>query len=463
MPTSKSTNHGMLRRRITTFFSLAFVVVVIDVALCLALEPFGAHSELVWTEYRATRDVDTILTGASYTAYGLNPRMFDTTLGAHTFNMATPGQSLQDTLTTIRSVSEEHKLDRVVLNLGYYSVSSYPRINSSIMFTQSKCLGESPIQVLSDVGSLVFNEHYFGKILSLSCAFPWCYDHVDHTPKAIRDNINNRLKGDVFAAGAQYSKVAGESWVYEGQGYGGIHHTRSEQSVPGQVLIDNLEMPFYEPNIRSFTQICKLCKDKGIPLYVVASPHSPSVVAEYGDRYWADMPRLEAIAKEAGATYMDFNLLHRDVLDLDPTSYTDYTHTNVEGSEKLSATLAQLIGRVESGEDVSGLFYGYDSQGRSAYWDSIYFVDSVDYTSKPADGGVLVSASAVTGTNTPVAYRYEVLNKTSGKYEVLRDYSADPNCLIPTTNSEPVTFRLYVRPTNGRQDTPRWLEGTVRS
>lgn len=444
-----------------TFLGVLVAVVVVDVLLCLALEPYGAHSELVWTDYRATSNVDTILVGSSYTAYGLDPREFDKELDSHAFNMATPGQSVHDTLTTIRSVSEERQLDRVVICLGYYSIAAYPRINSSVMLTQAKCMGESPVQALADIGNLVFDEYYFDKLLSLSCAFPWGYDHVDYTFEAIRNNIDNRLAGDVFAAGAQYSEAAGEGWSYECQGYGGMRHTLPAKNSQGQVFIDNLGTPFYQGNLDAYTQICALCKERGIPLYVIAAPYTPSAIAAYGDTYWTDMPQLKAIAEESGATYMDLNLIHRDVLDLDLSCFYDRQHLCTAGATKASAVLAQLIGRVENGEDVSGLFYGYDAQGRAAWEASIDFVDSVDCTSEKTDDGIVLTASVVTGTNTPVAYKFEVLDEATGTYQVLRDYDADPVCLIPTSDDKPVTFRLSAQSTNGQQDTPRWLEATV--
>lgn len=451
---------GRRGRRIATLLATLAAIVAVDVALCLLLEPFGAHTELVWTEYRRTEQIDTIIVGSSTAAYNLDPAALDAGLGSTSFNLGTPGQSLDDHLSSLEQAAADHDLRRAILCVGYESLCTQPYMNASVVFTQSKCLGEPPAQVLADVWRLVSNDYYFDRHYSLSCAFPWAYDHVDVTWDNIAANVRNRLEGDVVEAGRRYTERIGANWQYVGQGYGGVHFEVSDQYALNQVFAAAHEPTFNEQSVATYRKICDFCRERGIDLYVMAVPYTPSALHDHAEHYVQNMREMRDIALDAGAHFFDFNLLHRDVFDPDQTWYCDQVHLSDIGAREAGTLFARLVADVEAGRDVSGLFFDYTDEGWDALWESIDFVDSVNLGWQQVEGGVELTATCITGPSTPVEYRYEVFDEASDSWVVTRDYDPDPTYLL-AGQSGGTQVRVYAQATTGHQDRPRWLETTV--
>lgn len=344
--------------------------------------------------------------------------------------------------------------------MGYESLCTQPYINASVVFTQSKCLGETPAQIAKDVARLVTNEYFFDRHYSLSCAFPWAYDHVDLTLEDVAANVQNRLDGDVLQAGARYTERIGANWHYEGQGYGGVHFEVSDQYALNQAFAAVNEPTFNEQSVASYRQICDLCRDEGIDLYVMAAPYTPSALHDHAEHYVQNMSQLRDIAEQAGAHYFDFNMLHRDVFDPDQTWYCDQLHLSNIGAREAGTLFGQLVADVEAGRDVSGLFFDYTDAGWDALWESIDFVDSVNLGWEWTDDGAEFVATCVTGPTTPVEYRFEVYDEVSDIWQVVRDYDPSPTFTLAGATSG-TQVRVYAQATTEHQDRPRWLEATI--
>ncbi|MEE1160394.1 MAG: hypothetical protein UHS51_13335 [Atopobiaceae bacterium] len=455
-PRAKEGRHRR-RRRLATALVCVAAVILVDVLLCLALEPYGAHSELVWHDYRQAQHIDTVFLGSSYAAYDIDPRAFDKILGSSSYNFGSPGQTLDNTLAALETAAADHGLARAVLCIGYESMTGEPYINSALAFTQSKCLGESPLAAVADVGRLVCNEQFFGKKDSLYCAFPWIYNHVTYTPEVVRANIQNRLNGDIYEA----SKLEAGNWQYDAQGFGGMRATMEPQNTHDQQFGVYKDVPFCEANVRSLRQICAFCQQRGIPLYVVGALYTPSAVRFYGDDYVKGMTQVQTIAHDMGATYFDLNLLHRDVLNPDLSFFFDPLHVNDKGAVEVGGAIATLIQRIEAGDAIDELFYDYSDAGWQAYLDSLEFVDSIDYESAVTDQGLLVTAIARTGSKTPVEYQFEQYDLARDSWETVRGYDASPEFLYAPSASGSTRIRISARSTNGKQDQARWVEDTI--
>lgn len=433
-----------------------------DVALCLLLEPYGAHTEIVWADYRLAHDLDTVVVGASAAAYDIDPRVLDRDLGTTSFNMGTPGQSLDNSFASLEEAACDHTLTRAILCLGYETMAGVPYINSSTVFTQAKCLGESPAKAMRDVARLVFTDYYFPKVYSLSCAFPWTYDHVDYTLDAVSANVANRLQGDVHVACKNYGIMTDSNWRYEAQGYGGVHTARSPHSAHGVPAAHNKDQDFFEGNVESVRQICAYCQKNGISLYVLACPYTPTTILEYGEDYWRNMAALQAIATEADAHYFDLNMLHRDLFDPRLPSYCDNVHLSASGARQAGSVVSSLIKRVEKGEDVSDLFYAYSKTGWAAYRDALDFVDSIDFTYIIDDNGnARITSEARTGSTTPVEYQYETYDSDARRWVTAQDFTTDSTFTLQRTDVPIVKIRITARATNGRQDADRTVQGDV--
>ncbi len=469
MPTSDSSPSAArpYGHRLAALLGIVACLVAVDVLLCFVLEPYGAHTEIVWSEYRKAEELDTIFIGSSTTAYCLDPDVFDDELNSaglpsRSFNLSTPGQTLDNTLMSLETAYADHEVRRAVICLGYESMTTEPFINSAIAVTQAKSMHEGPLQVLSNVGRLVFFNEFFSKEYSLTCAFPWTYNHVEYTVDDILDNVHNRLSYDVIEAGEHYAeRVKDSDWLYRSRGFGGVHYTLPSSIGHTEIAANNKGTVFSEQNIASLKEICAFCQDHDIELYVVGSPYTFAMVYTYGEDYLEGMRYVQQLVEDAGGHYFDLNMIHRDVLDLRIADFCDRTHVSNDGAPRATATIAQVIGSIEKGEDVQGLFYSYTDGGWHAYCDAVTYVDAVDYTEERADSQTTLTAYSYTGNTTPVEYKLELLDPTTNTWETRQDWSTSPIFTLPHAWQQVTKVRIYARSTNGSQDVTRSVEGAI--
>ena len=466
MQTSDSTPQKTrsIGRWATTVLVLVAIVAVVNIALCFILEPYGGHTETVWTEYRSAADqpIDTVFVGSSTTAYALDPLVFDEQAGTHSFNLSTPGQSFDNTLMTLEAAHAEHGITRAVMFVGHEAMVVEPYINSAVAVTQAKCQGEDPVQALRDIGRLMFDKAFFSKHYSLTCLFPWTYNHVEYTAEDIASNVSNRLTCNILEASARYSeRVKDSEWRYRSQGFGSVHTSMYGLRLHGQVVVAHPGQPVAEVNYRDLERICAFCKQNGIELYVVGAPYTYSAVRAYGEDYRASMTRVRDTVLAAGAHYFDLNMIHRDVLNLERADYCDYVHLGELGAPKATATVAQLIGRIETGEDVSELFYDYTDSGWQSFIDSADFVDSLDYSCELDDNLAQITVLPVTGSNTPAEYRVEMYDPDSDGWSTVREWNSSDTFSIDAPQGAGTMIRIYAHSTTGAQDADRWCEGPL--
>ena len=356
-----------------TALALLAVVAFVDVLLCFALEPYGALSEVVWAEYRTTQDIDTVFAGTSTTSYGLSPYVFDKDLGldSHSFNMATPGQTYTDTLTTLKQACSDHEIRRVVMLVGYESLLEVPYINASVAVTQAKCADESLPEAIADVGALLFNGYFFERQYSLAALFPWTYAHVSYTPQAIAANVRNRLECNVFEAGRRYQASVEPNMHYEGRGYAPTADTIEGSAKTNELVIHYPGATLVDETVESLRRVCAYCREQGVTLYVFGSPYTPTAILQYGSDYAQNMALVRNMAEEEGARFVDINMVRSELYDPQATWFTiDNVHLSDAGSQEVTRLVAQLVGRMEAGmtrDELRALAYDYDNEGWSAY------------------------------------------------------------------------------------------------
>ena len=447
-------------RGIATVLVLFVLLVVVDVALCLVFQPYGSQSELVWTEYRQTKDIDTVFVGTSGAANGLNPQAFNDAIGAHAYNMSCPGQPFNESLTAVKTAAQDHDLKRVVMFVGYDTMVIDPLFGHGLAYIQAKCATESLPQAAADMASLFTYDYYFKRNYSVLGFFPWAYSHMHLSPSNVYDNIYNRMHYDVFESGRRFTQKNDPNWEYRGLGYGSYNNTMSPNRTHSDVP-SSMSTTFSEQNKTALRRLCSFCEEQGIDIYVLGTPYSPYEIAAYGDTYAKGMQSLQDLVTSEGGYYFDLNMLHRDVYDPMLSYFCDSEHLNHTGATQTSAVVAQMVARVEAGEDISGLLFDYSQEGQRAWLESIDFVDAVDYTWEAAGDVARIEATAVTGSATPVEYRMEAQDD-AGEWAEVRGWDASPAFELPSNGSGERKIRIYARATNGRQDKDRRVEGTLK-
>lgn len=185
------------------------------------------------------------------------------------------------------------------------------------------------------------------------------------------------------------------------------------------------------------------------------------MVYTYGQDYMEGMKYVQQLVEDAGGHYFDLNMIHRDVLDLRIADFCDRTHMSNDGAPRATAAIARIIGSIEKGEDVQGLFYSYTDGGWSSYCDAVTYVDAVDYTEEQTDSQTTLTAYSYTGDATPVEYKLELLDPTTNTWETRQDWSTNDTFTLPRVWQQITTVRIYARSTNGSQDVTRSVEGAI--
>ncbi len=435
----------ILRRLAKVALGVALAV-ALDVLLCLALEPYGGKNEVIWTEYRACQDepIDTLTVGSSYAELDINPLVLDqSALGSNTVGLGTPGQCLADSDFAVRTAIRDHRLKRVVLALEESTVINTPWPNSSVTFHQAAALGQSPAGAVATYGHLLTNPYFFARGFSLAALVPWSMEHVDYTREAVAANIASRTSG---MSPVEALERLEPTYHYQGRGFGGAVGTLDYSTVGTQVAsevysVKNMELKDY--NLAALEDICRVCQDEGVELYVVCPPQPTFQVLSYGKRYASDFLQVETLIESYGAHLLDFNLAKADYYVPADDEFTDTEHLNLDGANRFSMVLGDTIARMEAGEDVSSDFYGLNNM--EAWSASLEGVSLVNFTAEPAAGALEVKAKAYAGSSVEVEYRFEVLDGATGAWTVVRDYDTDRKLTLPVEGHGAVTLRVLAR------------------
>lgn len=459
MQTSRpsASRHPVARRRLTVAVLLVALLLAINAAINWVLVPFGGKTELVWHDYRQLSSLDTVVIGSSFAQHSVSPRTLDASLGSDSFNLGTPAQSLNNTRDALATAIEDWHVRRAIYCFEYDTFFEDQWANAAIAFTKYKSEGEPVPQVLRDVGNLVFSDFFFTRHYSLTCAFPWSYEHVPLSVRGISTNVENRLGGDIYKAAASYAQLTdGHVWDYERTGFVGLRLELDGKCVHGFDYSTFEDREFISNNLEYLRQILALCQQNGVTFYMVAPPTAASTLIQYGDAYPQHMTQLKEIVEQAGGVFLDLNLAKPDVMTFDGTDICDLAHLSSDGARKTSEALGHLLGRIEAGEDVSGSFFSYDENEWREYLASVTYVDSVEYEVVEQDGAMTFEASACTGTQSVVEYAFDVRASDEDEWAVAQDWSASSSFELAAGTGETPQVRVRAR-TQQNPTVVRWV------
>lgn len=453
MPTSSSSEKGGARRGLPLVVRL-LIVMVLGVAanwgLCWLLEPYGTTTEVVWSEYRAAadQDIDTLITGPSF-AMDMDPNVIDPVLGSSSWSLSTHAQSLVGTRLTIETAIRDHHVSRVIVGMGYETIAREVWYNPSVTFVQAKAEGEPIGEQLSDWASLLMDPRYVGNGYSLTSLFPWSYDHVALSPSAIRQNVQCRLE---CATPLEASAIQFPNSIYFGKGHVSIDTTGNmEQMQTAAEMSESEKAENIANHMATMREICELCQANGVQLVVVVVPR-PEFEVLFNEDHPEVMGALQELVEGTGGVYLDFTMVRPDVYRAAEDEFEDTEHLNFAGQERFSTLVAQILARIDAGEDVSGLFWSYDE------WDervaSVDEVSHVELSAQVTLEGVELEATAFAGSEVQVEYRFGEVDET-GAFVPFADWGSEPTFLWHPEGHGTRTLRVEARDA-------RAPEGTVR-
>ncbi|MBO4415557.1 MAG: hypothetical protein J5824_06195, partial [Lachnospiraceae bacterium] len=268
--------------------------------------------------------IDTIFVGNS-AGEMMNADEFSDLTGTHAFNMCTPSQSLSVSLKNIKMAYSHHKIKNAVMMITLDSVNAeeydgidhlYDRVVNS----------SSPlhVRIIKTVQRDFENSFSFDNIdteRSITVWIPWTNETI-HGFSNITGNLKKRISR--FMSGDRLgSHIAFDlnSTIYEtANGYmtdDDISMLREDAEAAKDLLIPSGMIS--SDKLTMLARICRFCKDNGIELKIIVTPHR----SDYYERYESFREDSRIIS-----TFLDDFVSKREVM-----------YYNTEDDEKLHTTL----------------------------------------------------------------------------------------------------------------------------
>lgn len=404
------------------------LIIGANVLITLGFELYSSLANVMWDEYRAaaSENIDTVIVGSSTGQRSFDPSVLDTTLGSTTFNMATPAQELDDSYTAAKQAIEDHHVKRVILALDYESISTVKWPGSHVAFARAKMAGEPLPQAVAVYWGLLTSSSFFDGADSICALFPWGYNHVELDAEHIATNFNDRMSG---TAPVQAAERVMDGWTYYGNGYGNYDGVLDYSTARDRLSVTE-EGPadFDQQGLDWIQNICDLCRENDVQLVVVVTPRPAFNVLAYGEKYPEQMSRLQQVVEQAGGTFLDANLAKGGWYEPRETDFYDGEHLNHDGAARFSQAFASALQALDAGGSTSILTYSYDQWDQ--YLASIDDISAVTSTSCMEDNNTVVKATAYTGSNVQVEYRFSLV-AADGTTTLLQDWSTSDTCSIP--------------------------------
>lgn len=405
---------------------LVFVAIALaNSALMFAVGTYGSKSELVWTDYPAQVEMDTVMVGTSLMQYAVNPYLLDEACGFCSYCLATPSQTLEESLIGIQTAYEDHGIRRAIIGVSLSNLQSERATSLGGAFLYQRGRVVSLAQAVDAAGQVLVRYGGMGDPDSLNALCPWAYNNVSPTPSSIVDNVRARLTRSVY----EQSEITDPDWKYIGKGFGTCkevldYDSRKVEPLFSGSYVDDDGAPVTEIDgscLRVLADMAAYCDDKGIDLVAVALPMPEYNVVD-GDGYYAFHDNMVRAFEDLGCDFYDFSFARPELFENEPDYYFDTMHMNKKGSDAFTGSLARLLSRRAAGEDVLASFYDCDEQNASVDRISAVFADTaVD------EAGIHVTARVAAGAGVEAEYRLLVYGERGDSWDAVGDWSGEPS------------------------------------
>lgn len=330
------------------------VLVLMNLFLSFLLEPARGASELMWKQYYAEEEIDTLFIGSSLCQTSFDSYIFDEKMGVKSFNMGTPLQAMPQTARALEVAIEDHEIKTVIFGMGFSTLKYEPVEEAELTFEKARAREKGGMAGFIEGIKYIYSKEVRDDEKSINYLFPWLYNREDFSPSTMKRNatqkiqtLKDRLNGVESSAGDSYHK----GYVNE------TYHT-----VDYEYKWDGCSYRFYDQEfdpemMAEFEKIIKICKENEIDLIAVNTPHPTFDVISCYEFYDSNENEFKALCEKYDVDYYDFSLAKPEIFETRAENYADHEHMNKQGSEYFSACLSELLLRRADGEEMEQYFY----------------------------------------------------------------------------------------------------------
>lgn len=334
---------------------LAALLVLLNTALCLVLEPYKSSSLEMWEGFHAQESLDTVYTGTSQCLLGIDPAILDAACSTRSYNMATNMQSLANSKEAIASAIREYGIQHAVLVVDHELLNTSRSENGRAdqSFWHGKAVAESSVTMrIADDLRFMTSRAFFGTPSSITYLMPWVYNRTSNVKLTLQEKRAGRI---LDTSGHRTKKGFQPSTQELGQDADFISWEEADEW--DQVAVSLQDLQISEENLRELRGIRDLCSSENVELTVIIVPYPNWLSIYRKEEYLSADVRLKELFAEADDEFYDFNLILPDYYDASGNEYySDVGHMNQKGAERFSAFLAKFLTARDQGEDVGSWF-----------------------------------------------------------------------------------------------------------
>lgn len=320
------------RRAILSLGSIILIVILVSVAV---IYPY-VNSETFYYQDKNLRaelsgDLDYLIIGSSHGLAAFKSTALDEELGCNSYNLSGGMMTFAARYYLLKKEIERNPIDTVVIEVSFNALTSE-----------------------NDDGYGEGDSSFLPRLESFS-------ERVDYLAKYVEVDDWLNVYAKLFIQGLSSFKYRGTSEVdYAAKGYRAketIDLSLNPNEVAANYNCSEIPIDFTESNVQYLQDMVDLCKSNNVRVIIAVTPLSNSILwrcRNFDDfRHW-----LNDFSDKNDCEFYDFNLLRNryDIIN-DRTSFYDMLHMSDTGATVFTESYAEIIKRVNSGEDVSSYFY----------------------------------------------------------------------------------------------------------
>lgn len=338
---------------------LRFLIVlcVLNAVLCFLIEPANGASDTMWSEYYQEEEIDTIFVGSSVSSATFDPKVFNEILGVKSFNMGTPSQAISQSVDALEVAFSEHDIQTVVLGVGFFGLQEEPIDEAEMTFEMALAREKGGLEGIVESINYLTSSEVIGTEKSINYFFPWSYNNVTITWKAVSENVSAKVNpiDEAFDVSSNERK----SWRLE-KGYRPYTGYVEEDTIWSQnsyyYYSDKLEPKM----VAEFEKLMGLCKANGADLIVINTPHPVYDVVSCFEYYGEMEEQVEQLCENYGVDYYNFSLVKPEVFENVTEYFYNFEHLNYQGAQIFSKAFCDFMVKREKGENMDTCFYSVE-------------------------------------------------------------------------------------------------------
>lgn len=317
--------------------TVLFILVLTILSTCI-MELFFSGENYYYQDAKEREalsgSLDYLICGASHAMRGFKPDVLDEEFGVNSYNMACSRMAMQGRYELLQLEMNRNPVKTLVVELSYDSLTRNRDTEGP----------EGDIYMYGKYDTFLPRAEYFFKSARPHEYGRLYYNYIDNGIDCLKKLIHGTWTDENTKLYKGYAPFKRENEnLY--RNYKKIYNTQA------------FDEEIYDDNIMYLQKIIDMCKERDIRVIMTTMPLSRVSVCRYSNldvfREW-----YVDIAEQNGIEFYDFNLLkNRNELLPDDSAFADKFHLSNTGAQTFSETFTEIIKKVDSGEDVSDLFY----------------------------------------------------------------------------------------------------------